>query len=311
MGEHVLKKWSYLFIAMGATLWGIISVFVIGLHQIGFSSIQIVAIRAVSTALLLTLSVGILNPSLLKIKPGDIKYFLGTGILSIAFFNWCYFTAIQMTSVSVAAILLYTAPAFVTILSRIFFKEWLTRKKLISLLGTFAGCTFVVGLFPETHLMVTFTGILIGIGAGLGYALYSIFGKFALQKYNSITVTTYTFLVASLGLLPVSGIWKVHALFILPSTWVYVGGLTVFSTVIAYLFYTLGLSQVESSRASIMATIEPLVATLTGAVYFAQALTLWQIAGIILILAAVIFVQEKPKIKLVRSTSSTTVLKRP
>lgn len=249
-----------------------------------------------------------MNPSLLKINLTDLKYFFGTGILSIAFFNWCYFTAIQTTSVSIAAILLYTAPAFVTILSRILFKEWLTRKKIISLVGTFVGCAFVVGLFPTTHLSITLSGMIIGLGAGLGYALYSIFGKFALQKYHPVTVTTYTFLIASAGLVPISHIWKVPNLFFYPSTWIYGSGLAVISTVFAYVFYTLGLSRVESSRASIMATVEPLVATLIGAVVFAQSLTMWQMAGIFLIIAAVIFVQEKPKMS---SSISVTALKRP
>ena len=276
-------------------LWGIISIFVIGLRNIGFSSLQIVAIRAVVTALLFVIFVSFTDISLLKIKLRDIKYFIGTGILSIAFFNWCYFTAIQKTSVSVAAILLYTAPAFVTILSRFLFKEWFTYKKIISLAGTFIGCAFVVGLLPATRLSVSFAGMLIGLGAGFGYALYSIFGKYALLKYRPITVTTYTFLIASIGLLPISEIWEAHALFSKAKVWLYGSGLVLFSTVLAYSLYTFGLSHVESSRASIMATIEPLVATLVGAIFFAQSLTIWQILGILLIIAAVIMIQEKQK----------------
>ncbi|KIV57356.1 transporter [Aneurinibacillus migulanus] len=287
-----MHKWAYLFIAAGAALWGVISIFVQFLYSCGFTALQVVAIRAISSALLLAGYVAWRNRSLLKIAPTDIKYFIGTGLFSIVFFNWCYFTAIKETSVSVAAILLYTAPAFVTILSRILFKEWLTTRKVTALLITFLGCSFVIGLFPSTGDSVSLYGLTIGIGAGFGYALYSIFGKFALKKYHTLTVTTYTFLVAGIGILPVSHLWTSAHLFL---DWKVIGysiGLGLFPTVLAYLLYTYGLSHVESSRASITATVEPIVAACVGIILFGEMLTVWQIFGILLVIAAVASVQK-------------------
>lgn len=287
-----MQKWAYFFIAAGAALWGIISIFVQFLYASGFTPLQVVAIRAVSSALLLLGYIALTNRSLLKIQLGDIKYFIGTGIFSIVFFNWCYFTAIQETSVSVAAILLYTAPAFVTVLSRIVFKEWVTKKKMLALLVTFIGCSFVIGILPFADETISMYGMLVGVGSGFGYALYSIFGKFALAKYHTLTVTVYTFLIASLGILPVSGLENSVPLLL---NWKVVGfsiGLGLFPTVLAYLLYTFGLSYVESSRASIVATVEPVVAALVGIVLFGDSLTPWQFLGILLVIAAVILIQE-------------------
>ncbi len=292
-----MKKWAYLFIAAGASLWGIISIFVEALHEYGFTPLQIVAIRVITSALLLVLYVAVVNRSLLKIQPSDGKYFIGTGILSIVFFNWCYFTAIQETSISVAAILLYTGPAFVTILSRILFKEWLTRKKIIALLLTFIGCSFVVGILPTMNATISMYGLLVGLGSGFGYALYSIFGKFALSKYHPMTVTTYTFIFASIGIIPMSGLWNSWNLFLDWKVWGYGIGLGLIPTIFAYLLYTLGLSYVESSRASITATIEPIVATLVGTLLFSEMLSMWQIVGISLVIFAVVIVQETQKKK--------------
>lgn len=102
-----------------------------------------------------------------------------------------------MTSLSVAAVLLYTAPAFVMVLSYLLFHEKFTVRKSIALVLTFVGCVFVTGIIGSSQTL-SGKGILIGIGAGFGYALYSIFGRFALKKgYDSFTISFYTFFCCS------------------------------------------------------------------------------------------------------------------
>jgi len=287
-----LHKWAYLLIAAGAAMWGIIGIFVQALYSFGFSPGQVVAIRAISAASILLIYTATVNRHSLKISPLDLKYFIGTGIFSIVFFNWCYFTVIKEASLSVAAILLYTAPAFVTVISRFVFKEWLTSRKIAALIATILGCALVVGFLPSMQVSVSTLGIIVGLGSGLGYALYSIFGKLASSKYSSLTITTYTFIIAGTFMLPVSRIWEAKNLFAQTEVWIYALGLGLIPTVLAYTLYTLGLSQIESSRASITATIEPIVAAMVGTALFGDILTGWQVLGIILVLSAVFLVQE-------------------
>lgn len=94
--------------------------------------------------------------------------FIGTGVISLTFFSLCYFTTIMEIGTSVAVILLYISPIFVLLLGE----------------------------------AITLKGFLIGLCAGFGYALYSIFSRFALKKYNSFTITFYTFVFSGLSLLP-------------------------------------------------------------------------------------------------------------
>ncbi|MBM7663464.1 drug/metabolite transporter (DMT)-like permease [Bacillus mesophilus] len=289
------NKLAFIMIAVGASLWGIIGFFVTYLNVVGFTPTQIVAIRALSASFFLVLYVLIMNRSLFKINVADSSYFIGTGIFSIVLFNWFLFSAIEETSITIASILLYTAPAFVTILSRILFKEFLTPRKMIALFITLVGCSFVIGVFPNNEESISLYGFILGIGSGFFYALYSIFGKFALKKYNSLTVTVYTFLFAAIAITPFSGIWSVLYLFTDLKVWMYVIGLGFLSTVLPYLFYTKGLNTVESSTASIIATIEPVVASLIGFLLFREQLVLWQYIGIVFVITAVIVVQEKPR----------------
>ncbi|MED1862086.1 EamA family transporter [Fictibacillus nanhaiensis] len=285
-------KLALLYVAIGASLWGIIGFFVKELSLAGFTSLQIVFLRAISAFLLFLLWIVIKDPALLKISLKDTWYFLGTGILSVSFFNWCYFTTIQTSSLAIAAILLYTAPAFVLVISSIVFKEKLTHQKLLALIATFIGCTLVSGLF-SSKLELSITSLLIGLGAGFGYSLYSIFGKLASRKYETLTISIYTFFFAMLALFPISGITSANTLVFNSSVLLNIVGLGLFPTVFAYWFYTQGLKQMDASKAAIISTIEPVVATLMGLILYKEAVSFVQIIGILFVLGAVLMIQER------------------
>ncbi|MFC0235672.1 DMT family transporter [Fictibacillus phosphorivorans] len=285
-------KLAFLYVAIGASLWGIIGFFVKELSLAGFTSLQIVFLRAISAFLLFLAWIVIKNPALLKIKLKDTWYFLGTGILSVSFFNWCYFTTIQTSSLAIAAILLYTAPAFVLVISSIVFKEKLTHHKLLALTATFIGCTLVSGLF-SAQLELSITSLLIGLGAGFGYSLYSIFGKLASRKYETLTISIYTFFFAMLALFPISDMTSANIQVFRPSVLMNVIGLGLFPTVFAYWFYTQGLKQMDASKAAIVSTIEPVVATLMGMLLYKESISIVQSIGIIFVLGAVLMIQER------------------
>lgn len=295
MTDFLKSKLAYLYVIAGASLWGVIGIFVNELSEAGFTSLQIVTLRVGTAAGILVLYLLSVDPKLLKIKFRDIPLFLGTGIFSIVFFNWCYFTAIQEVSLSLAVILLYTGPAFVVLMSRLFFGEPLNAQKIIAMILTLLGCILVIRLFPLNEITISTFGILLGLGSGFGYALYSIFGKVALRSYSSLTIITYTFVFASLALIPISGYTIDHSLFDSDEVWWSILGLGFLPTALAYLLYTKGLSMIESGRASITATVEPLVATLLGVLLYAEKLTALQVVGFILIIASVLLIQWKRK----------------
>ncbi len=197
---------------------------------------------------------------------------------------------------STAAILLYTSPIWIMLMSVLFFREKLNRIKLTALALAFAGCVLVSGISGEG---LTLTGLLLGLGSGIGYGLYSILGTVALRKYSPYTVTTYTFLFAAAGSWLVCGPADMIPKFAAAAD---PAGLILFccltglvTAVIPFLSYTLGLRTVEASRAGILATVEPLVATLVGIVVFSEPLSLLSGLGIVLILAAVILLNRKPR----------------
>lgn len=289
-----MKKPAPIFVLLAGILWGMMGIYVRRLNAAGFTTIEIVAVRSVVTALLLFLVLFFYNWKMLKICIRDIWCFAGTGILSIVFFNYCYFKAITMTSLSVAAVLLYTAPAIVMILSAVFFHEKITAVKLIALVATFIGCVLVTGLVGSTESLNA-AGILVGLGAGLGYALYSIFSRFALERgYHSLTISFYTFVFASIGVLPLADVQKIYGACVEDIGML--GFYLVFalvSTVIPYILYTLGLTALENSKASIIASVEPVAATVLGIVLFHEKMTVNIVTGIVLVLGAIVICTDK------------------
>ena len=281
-------------ILLAGCFWGSMGIFVRRLTDYGFSSIQIVAIRVTLAALIFCILLLIRDPAGFRISVKDIPLFLGLGFGSILFFTVCYFTAITMMPLSTAAILLYTSPIWIMLMSVLFFREKLTGRKLLALALAFAGCVLVSGVSGEG---MTLPGLLVGLGSGIGYGLYSILGTVALRRYSPYTVTTYTFAFAALGswliCRPADMLAKFAAAPDLPGL-VFFSFLTALVTaVIPFLAYTLGLRTVEASRAGILATVEPLVATLIGVAVFSEPLTLLSGLGILLILAAVVLLNGK------------------
>lgn len=281
-----MKK-AYVQIVAAAALWGCIGLFLKLLTAAGLTSMQGVAVRALVGAVFYGLFLFFTDRKALFIVPKDWYYFFGTGVCSLLFFNWCYFNAITRSSMSVAAVLLYTSPVFVTLMSALFFREKITPVKIAALAVTFAGCVLVTGLFPLGQETVSLPVVLFGLGSGFGYALYSIFGKFVLKKYSPAAVTFYTILFCALFSLPISGLNANLSALADWRAWAGALGVGVLCCALPYHLYTAGLRDAEPGRAAILATIEPFVAAALGILLFHEAVTPWKLLGMAAILGAV------------------------
>ena len=290
-----MKKLAPVFVLSAGTLWGIMGIFVRKLGTYGFSPLQIACLRILFGAALFLAITGIFRRELLKIRFRDVGLFLGMGLISLLLFTVCYFTTINLASLSVAAILLYTSPIWVMLMSAVCFREKITGRKLLCAAMAFGGCVLESGIGSAASLspMVIVTGLL----SAVGYGLYSIFGTFALRKYQPLTVTTYAFLFGAAGALLLCNPAQIARVICesgQPGRLVLLITVTAFVTaVLPYLLYTVGLSRMRASAAAIMASIEPVVATTAGALVFGEALTVPAFAGIALVLGAIVVLNAK------------------
>ena len=279
---------SALIIGAGV-LWGTMGIFVRSLGAYGFDSIQISALRLCAAALCFLLLLLARRGRGFRLQLRDLPMFLGLGVGSVGLMTCCYFAAIRMMTMSEAAILLYTSPIWVVLMAALFFRERVTRRKLLALILAFGGCALVSGIGGGEMNPL---GIVVGIGSGIAYGLYSILGSVALRRYPPETVSAYTFFIAAIAVLlisrPAELVRKMAAadglegLILLTLA---TGAVTAF---VPFLIYTIGLKRVQASHAAILATVEPLVATVLGILVYHEQLRTATLLGVACILGAIL-----------------------
>lgn len=285
------KRYTAAVIAAG-TLWGFMGFFRRTLDTMGLSASNCIAVRCIVAAILFAITMLIADRKAFKIKLRDAWCFVGCGIVSLLVFGLCYFKAMDYMSLSNAAILLYTAPCFVIIISAVLFKEKITPKKIAAMLMAFAGCCLVSGI--GTGDEISAIGLVLGLCSGLCYALYSIFSRFAINRgYSSFTINFYSCLLAGIGATAVGGTDFIPLISLTPSNLLFAVATGLVTCFLPYLLYTYGLIGIENGKASIMASIEPVVATLCGVFIYNEGLTVMSTVGILLVLSAIVLLKEK------------------
>lgn len=276
------------FILAAGLLWGTIGLSVRNLNALGINTMQVIFLRAVFTLVILLPAILIFNRSLLKIEIRDIWCFFGTGIISILFFTYLNFYTLSIASLSFAAVMMYTAPIMLMLISAVLFKEKITLKKIIACIVAFIGTALTAGVFGN-GCEIPVIAVLTGLGSGFFYALYTVFSRYAMNRsYNSLTVTFYTFAFVALGSLPFADIGNI--------VFAEQGGkviafslvLALVNTVAPYLLYNIGLKYVENSTALIIASVEPVTATLMGFFIYGETLSFKSFIGMLFVLSAVV-----------------------
>lgn len=286
-----MKK-STVYVLSAGVLWGFMGFFVKRLGGIGIDSTGAVTLRCGVAALCFALTILFKNPKLLMVRLRDAWCFIGSGIFALLFFTYCYFTSMNYIDLSTAAILLYTAPPMVMVMSFFIFGEKFTGTKVLALVMAFAGCCLVSG---RGESAISLTGLLLGLGSGLGYALFSIFARLAMNRgYDSLTVNFWSCLLAAAG---AAIIWPpentLSICFASGGNLLLCIATGAVSCYLPYLFYTKGLEGMETGRASIMASLEPVVATLVGVFIFSQPLSFMSACGVALVLGAIVVLNVK------------------
>ena len=286
------KRLGYMYVILGAACWGLIGVFNRLLGEVGVSVWNRVTIRNFLSLVLMTVVFALFKRSVFRIKLRHLPIFVGAGLFSVLGLAVTYFNCQMHCSLAVAGILLYLAPSFVVLMSALFWKAPITKRKVMALVVSFLGCVLVSGIMSGA-LTVSVTGLLLGIGAGFCYATYTIFAHYGLEHYDSLTMIYWTFFFAGLGSLAFLNWGELAPALPHGMTWIGIAGLVVIATVLPYLFYTKGLEVVESGKASIIANVEPVVAALTGVVFFHEVLNVWTVLGIVCVLGGVVLLAKE------------------
>lgn len=278
----------------GGILWGTMGVFVRHFNRLGLAALDVGQIRMTAGLIMVGLYLALFHRELLRVRLRDLWCFVGTGVGSLLLMILCYYTAMEHTSLAVAGVLLYTAPIFVMLLSALLFRERITGRKLLALALAFTGCALVSGLGSDSRISPA--GLLWGLGAGLSYAMYSIFGRFAIRRgYGSWTMTFWSFFFCALTGAFLCDWSAIGAVLTQPVQWGWSLLMGLVTAFLPYVLYSLGLVHMESGRASVLASLEPVVAALISVFWFHEPMGPGGILGIILVMTAIVLLSVQRK----------------
>lgn len=275
-------------ILLAGVFWGTIGLFTRNLSALGISSSGVLIIRSGGCAVLFLVWALVRDPKLLKIRPKDIWLFFCFGVLATFFFTYCYYQSIDLGSLSAACTLMYSAPVFVMVISLFVFGERFSRRKLAALLCAVVGCALVSGVLEGESTLST-AGVIYGLLAGIGYAFYSVCIKALSNRgYHTVTINVYGWLLCAATGLIVWGAAPAAPMVQSGRAALLCAGLIVVSGFLPALLYSLGLRGEEAGRGAVMASVEPVVASIMGFVAFGEAPSPLGIVGIVLVLSAVV-----------------------
>ena len=292
----MLKKYSLFLVLLSGVFWGSSPLFVNHLISLGYESLQTSAIRLILAAPMMHICLLVTGKQNYKIPLKSIKYLFLCGIGSVLTMCICYFYAMTLTTAAVSAVLLYTAPIFVMIMSIIFFKERFTGKKCTALILAVLGCALTSGIIGG--ISGSILGVLIGLLSGFAYSLYGIISTFAIkQGVTPIACTAFSFTFAAIAAFfitdPIELISDIKMLSSSPVEIIMLPLFSLFTAVIPFILYTVGLKNVKPDVAAIAASTEPVVCALFGTFVLSQGITVFQIIGIVLVIMAIIILNVK------------------
>ena len=300
------KTTGYLLALSAAVLWSTLGLLGKFLYRFDADPLTVVTIRALVAFLTLAAVLALVDYHYLLIDPRDIPFFAVYGLIGVTLNYASYFYALQWTTVTMAVILLYTYPTIVTLFGALLMDETLGWIKALVLALTFGGCFLVVQGYDVEAWRTNLRGVLFGLGAGITAAAYSLLGKKALQRYKSWTAVCYAFGFGAAFLL----LFRPPAALLRTSypwqAWMGILALAWFPTLLAYALFTTSMTTIEASEASIIASLEPVLAVLLATLLLGERMSAPQLMGAGLVMGGLILLRINQRAG--RSTTRGTTL---
>ncbi|THF84035.1 EamA/RhaT family transporter [Deinococcus sp. KSM4-11] len=267
-----------LLILTAAVLWGLLGILGKQAQAAGVSPLEVAFWRATLGGALYALHATVIRAPLPRGR--DLWITAAFGVAGVSVFYGTYQLAVRAGGASLASVLLYTAPAFVALMGWAFLRERLGLRELGAVVGTLLGIA-LISFGGGQGVTVSPAALGFGLTAGFTYSLYYLYGKAFFHRYAPPALLAVALPVGALGLLPL-----VHFTPKTAPAWTSLLALSFFSTYLAYLAYSAGLRHLNATRASVIASLEPVVAAGLAAVLYGEHLSPLALLGAALVIGA-------------------------
>lgn len=294
MGTRPSHSVGYLYILASASLWGTTGILAKFLYVAGSTFQQVAFLRNLVALVAFSIILFLSKRESFRIKPGDIPVLAALGLVIVAAFTMFYFYTIQASTITQAVFLMYIGPVFTVIMGRIFLGELIVKRKLQALALSIFGMVLLTKMYNPSQLSLPWPAALAGLASAITYGFSRIVGKLALQRCSSWTTTFYSLAFGMFFLFlftqPQNFLLQVSG-----RNWLLVIAMGLVQGVGAFFCFFKGLQLVEASRASIVGTLEPVVASVLALAIFGERLSPTGLLGATLILLGAILIQAKSR----------------
>ncbi len=248
--------------------------------------------RAVTAFLVLLVYLLLTRRGALAVAARRLPFLALFGVVGLAGVHLTYFQAISHTNVATAILLEYLAPVIVLVIAVLFLGERFTWTLPVGVTMSIGGCALVVGVASGAGLVVSPAGLAWGLASAVFFAAYSLMGRYGAPRFSPWTLLVYGLGFASVfwliylggpaGMAPAFVSWRAVAA---------VGFIAVVSTIVPFAAFLKALHYVDPTRATIVATLEPVIAGVAAYATFGESFGATQLLGGALVLAAIMIVQ--------------------
>ncbi len=281
------KLKGMLLVILGASMWGIMGVFVRGLYASGYSTYDVSFVRCFLAGIVFLLIKAMKQPEILKVDKKGLIVCIMYGIVAYGFSFVTYGISVERIPVAVAIVLMFMSPIWVTLLGILVFKEKLRKETIVTIIICIFGAALVSNLVGVSAGCMDIIGILTGIMNGFGVALQIMIPRYFSEKYEKDTMLIYGFLGASLMLAFFTDFSLIRASLGSPEAgsilW-NLFGVGILCTLVANGSFVKSTQYINTTTSSILAAIEVVVGAGVGYLFFNEKLTALQIIGAIIVI---------------------------
>src|SRR3954453_3028256 len=301
---HVRRpRIGYAMAAAAAVLWGINGAVSKTILSTGMSSERLAQVRSLGAAIGLLAVLAVLAPARPPLRGRGLPSLVVFGVVGLAFVQWFYFLAIHRLAIGVALLIEYLAPLLVALWARFAYHDPVRRRIWVALLLALAGLALIVNVFGGGTSLST-AGVLFALAGSFAYALYVLLAEHVVGGRDPVSLLAWGFLFASVFWAVLDPWWSFPGHLLTETTslqgnlnawhlpvWVLAALMIGVGTVVPFFLLISALRHLSATRVGIVAMLEPVVGALVGWVWLSESLGGVQLAGAVVVLAAIALAQ--------------------
>jgi drug/metabolite transporter (DMT)-like permease len=294
---------GYAMVMTAATLWAVNGTVSKVILTTGLSSLRLAQVRSTGAFLLIALALAAVRPETLRLRRGELPYFILFGVGGLALVQWFYFLAIHRLEIGIALLIQYLAPVLVALWARYVLHEQVRRRIWVALALALTGLALVVNIW--SGLSLNAAGVAASLGAAGSYALYILMAEHRIGERDPISLVCIGFLFASILWAVLRPWWSFpghvvgedvslhgHLSSVHLPVWSLMAWMILLGTIVPFALLVASLRYISATRAGIVAMVEPVAGTIVAWAWLGESLAGVQLVGAAIVLASIFLAQS-------------------